>query len=195
MPTKIFAVQPICELVRRIAGRVASGVGNLSQQFRQLGEVRGHEKRLIPSEHVGLMLGARVVPRIEITERLSSRILDTISTRDVDYSPWCGEAARRHLCFRREGVSQTTHPRYKTLEIDINSRMALAHAQSAAGLPLGRQTKPRPFFQPLAGRRCTRPLVGAQSPAQPITPQQSWGFGGEPPEAVMKDCGTRDGTL
>ena len=26
-------------------------------------------------------------------------------------------------------------------------------------------------------------------------PQQSWGFGGEPPEAVMKDSGTRDGTL
>ena len=26
-------------------------------------------------------------------------------------------------------------------------------------------------------------------------PQQSWGVGGEPPEAVMKDSGTRDGTL
>jgi hypothetical protein len=25
-------------------------------------------------------------------------------------------------------------------------------------------------------------------------PQQSWGFGGEPPEAVIKDSGTRDGT-
>jgi hypothetical protein len=26
-------------------------------------------------------------------------------------------------------------------------------------------------------------------------PQQSWGFEGEPPEAVIKDSGTRDGTL
>jgi hypothetical protein len=26
-------------------------------------------------------------------------------------------------------------------------------------------------------------------------PQQSWGFDGEPPEAVMKDAGTRDWTL
>jgi hypothetical protein len=26
-------------------------------------------------------------------------------------------------------------------------------------------------------------------------PQQSWGFEGEPPEAVMKDSRTRDGTL
>ena len=26
-------------------------------------------------------------------------------------------------------------------------------------------------------------------------PQQSWGFEGEPPEAVMKDSGTRDWTL
>jgi hypothetical protein len=26
-------------------------------------------------------------------------------------------------------------------------------------------------------------------------PQQSWGFDGEPPEAVMKDSGTRDWTL
>jgi len=26
-------------------------------------------------------------------------------------------------------------------------------------------------------------------------PQQSWGFEGEPPKAVMKDSGTRDGTL
>ena len=25
-------------------------------------------------------------------------------------------------------------------------------------------------------------------------PQQSWGFEGEPPEAVIKDFGTRDGT-
>jgi hypothetical protein len=25
-------------------------------------------------------------------------------------------------------------------------------------------------------------------------PQQSWGFDGEPPKAVMKDFGTRDGT-
>src|SRR5262249_9128240 len=25
-------------------------------------------------------------------------------------------------------------------------------------------------------------------------PQQSWGFEGEPPEAVIKDSGTRDGT-
>jgi hypothetical protein len=26
-------------------------------------------------------------------------------------------------------------------------------------------------------------------------PQQSWGFEGEPPEAVIKDSGTRDVTL
>jgi hypothetical protein len=26
-------------------------------------------------------------------------------------------------------------------------------------------------------------------------PQQSWAFEGEPPEAVIKDVGTRDGTL
>jgi hypothetical protein len=26
-------------------------------------------------------------------------------------------------------------------------------------------------------------------------PQQSWGFEGEPPKAVIKDSGTRDGTL
>jgi hypothetical protein len=26
-------------------------------------------------------------------------------------------------------------------------------------------------------------------------PQRSWGFEGEPPKAVMKDSGTRDGTL
>jgi hypothetical protein len=30
---------------------------------------------------------------------------------------------------------------------------------------------------------------------QANNPQQSWGFEGEPPEAVMKDSGTRDGTL
>jgi hypothetical protein len=46
-------------------------------------------------------------------------------------------------------------------------------------------------------------LARAQQPAMPVigyldianNPQQSWGFGGEPPEAVMKDSGTRDGTL
>ena len=31
--------------------------------------------------------------------------------------------------------------------------------------------------------------------ASPMNPQQSWGFDGEPPEAVMKDSATRDGTL
>jgi hypothetical protein len=30
---------------------------------------------------------------------------------------------------------------------------------------------------------------------QANNPQQSWGFDGEPPEAVMKDAGTRDWTL
>ena len=29
---------------------------------------------------------------------------------------------------------------------------------------------------------------------QANNPQQSWGFEGEPPEAVTKDFGTRDGT-
>jgi hypothetical protein len=32
----------------------------------------------------------------------------------------------------------------------------------------------------------TMPVAAANNP------QQSWGFGGEPPEAVMKDSGTRD---
>ena len=32
-------------------------------------------------------------------------------------------------------------------------------------------------------------------PPKANNPQQSWGFGGEPPEAVIKDSGTRDGTL
>jgi hypothetical protein len=35
----------------------------------------------------------------------------------------------------------------------------------------------------------------AEPTKQANNPQQSWGFGGEPPEAVMKDSGTRDGTL
>jgi hypothetical protein len=53
------------------------------------------------------------------------------------------------------GHQRNTHPRYKTLEIDINSRMALAGAQSAAGLPLtiwqsdpdraGRLTRAKPL--------------------------------------------------
>ena len=33
------------------------------------------------------------------------------------------------------------------------------------------------------------------TPAVANNPQQSWGFDGEPPEAVMKDSGTREGTL
>jgi hypothetical protein len=37
-----------------------------------------------------------------------------------------------------------------------------------------------------------RQLVLAASVAN--NPQQSWGFDGEPPEAVIKDSGTRDGT-
>jgi len=42
------------------------------------------------------------------------------------------------------------------------------------------------------------PFYFYQTPQKVVVannPQQSWGFGGEPPEAVMKDSGTRDGTL
>jgi hypothetical protein len=36
--------------------------------------------------------------------------------------------------------------------------------------------------------------VGLGQRGKANTPQQSWGFDGEPPEAVIKESGTRDGT-
>jgi hypothetical protein len=37
-------------------------------------------------------------------------------------------------------------------------------------------------------------LASHETPSTANNPQQSWGFAGEPPEAVIKDFGTRDGT-
>ena len=38
------------------------------------------------------------------------------------------------------------------------------------------------------------PIEIEDKPTAANNPQQSWGFEGEPPEAVIKDFGTRDGT-
>ena len=45
----------------------------------------------------------------------------------------------------------------------------------------------------VGGLGAVEDFAGDGSPAN--DPQQSWGFGWEPPEAVMKDSGTRDGIL
>jgi hypothetical protein len=47
-----------------------------------------------------------------------------------------------------------------------------------------------------ASYRSTSPSRGKVDPVygQANNPQQSWGFGGKPPEAVIKEFGTRDGT-
>ena len=44
-------------------------------------------------------------------------------------------------------------------------------------------------------RRGVIPTTGGRTVGREANnPQQSWGFDGEPPEAVMKDFGTREGT-
>jgi hypothetical protein len=46
--------------------------------------------------------------------------------------------------------------------------------------------------QAVAKRQLLQKMISAR---QANDPQQSWGFEGEPPEAVIKDSGTRDVTL
>jgi hypothetical protein len=70
------------------------------------------------------MLGAWSIPRIKITQRLSSSVLDTISTGDIGYRPWCREAAWGHACFIVTGrvsswraITTYTPSCYKTFQI------------------------------------------------------------------------------
>jgi hypothetical protein len=58
---------------------------------------------------------------------------------------------------------------------------------SAGGRRVGDHTNP--ILQPWAAE-----VVKEARRSRANNPQQSWGFEGEPPEAVIKDYGTRDGT-
>ena len=71
------------------------------------------------------------------------------------------------------------------LEIFNTGDIMLAHDLVADGT-----LKMPALFQIVTGIK-----YGLASTPEANDPQQSWGFGGEPPEAVMKDSGTRDGTL
>jgi len=62
-----------------------------------------------------------------------------------------------------------------------------------AFLPLVRAGSIRAYAVTSERRLAAAPEIPTVGEAN--DPQQSWGFGGEPPEAVMKDSGTRDGTL
>ena len=71
------------------------------------------------------------------------------------------------------------------MSLDI-ARLSLCQVECAlASLSDGEKTG---WEHPAVG------LMGRKAATQANNPQQSWGFEGEPPEAVIKDSGTRDGT-